>query len=98
MTGTQRTSDGLDPRRRMVLFRAWHRGTREFELLTGRFADAQIGELSEAEVDDFEKLIEVPERDLIGWITGNLVTPENYDTSVWRKMKAFHKPTGPLHR
>lgn len=98
MTGTQRTSDGLDARRRKVLFRAWHRGTREVELLTGRFADAQIGELSEAEMDDFEQLIEVPERDLIGWITGKLDLPENYDTSVWHRMMAFHAPTGPLHR
>ena len=29
MTGSTRSSDGLDPRRRRLLFRSWHRGTRE---------------------------------------------------------------------
>jgi succinate dehydrogenase flavin-adding protein (antitoxin of CptAB toxin-antitoxin module) len=29
MTGLTRTSEGLDPRRRRMLFRAWHRGMRE---------------------------------------------------------------------
>ena len=97
MSGTQRTSADLDPRRRRILFRAWHRGTREMELLFGGFADARIGALSESELDDFEQLIEVPERDLIGWLTGNLDTPQNYDTPVWRMMKAFHSHSGPIH-
>jgi antitoxin CptB len=43
MTGTIRSSDGLDVRRRRILFRAWHRGMREMDLIMGRFADAVIG-------------------------------------------------------
>ena len=39
MTGSSRSSDGLDPRRRRLLFRSWHRGTREADLIMGRFAD-----------------------------------------------------------
>ena len=41
MTGS-RSSDGLDARRRKLLFRAWHRGMREMDLIMGRFADAAI--------------------------------------------------------
>ena len=47
MTGTTRSSAGLDARRRRILYRSWHRGTREMDLLMGRFADALIGEMSE---------------------------------------------------
>ena len=43
MTGTKLSSEGLDPRRRKLLFRAWHRGMREMDLIMGRFADAAIG-------------------------------------------------------
>lgn len=49
MSGTTRTSADLDPRRRRTLFRAWHRGIREMDLIMGRFADAEIGDLSEEE-------------------------------------------------
>ena len=47
MTGTTRSSDGLDERRRRVLYRAWHRGMREADLITGRFADDAIDRLSD---------------------------------------------------
>ena len=43
MTGSQKSSEGLDPRRRRLLFRAWHRGSREMDLIMGPFADAWLG-------------------------------------------------------
>ncbi len=61
MTGTTRTSAGLDERRRRLLYRAWHRGMREMDLIMGRFADAAIGDMSEAELDAFERLTDVPD-------------------------------------
>ena len=42
MSGTTRSSEGLDLRRRKLLFRCWHRGLREVDLIMGRFADATI--------------------------------------------------------
>ena len=39
MSGTTRTSEGLDARRRKLLFRSWHRGIREMDLILGGFAD-----------------------------------------------------------
>lgn len=97
MTGSRRTSADLDPRRRKILFRAWHRGIREMDLLMGQFADAEIGTLSESELDDFEALIEVPDRDLFSWITGTEDTPSNYDTALFRRLKAFHTHSSPIH-
>ena len=89
MSGTTISSDGLDARRRRLLFRAWHRGMREVDLITGRFADAHIASLSEAEVDDFERLMDVPEPDLLAWVMGSVATPADYDTALFRKMCAF---------
>ena len=97
MSGTTRTSADLDIRRRQVLYRAWHRGMREMDLIMGRFADAEIGELSDEDLAEFERLIEVPDRDLLGWITGEIETPLNYDTSVFQRLKGFHTHTSPIH-
>ena len=97
MSGSSRTSADLDPRRRKILFRAWHRGMRETDLIMGRFADAEIGTLSDAELDEFEQLIEVLDRDLLSWITGEADVPENYDTAVFRRLKAFHNHSKPIH-
>jgi antitoxin CptB len=97
MTGTQRTSADLDPRRRRILFRAWHRGMREMDLIMGQFCDARIAALDDAELDEFERLIEVPDRDLLSWLTGEAETPSNYDLPVFRKLKDFHTHLGPIH-
>jgi antitoxin CptB len=45
MTGSNRTSAELSPRRRRILFRAWHRGIREMDLVFGQFADEQDQDL-----------------------------------------------------
>ena len=97
MSGTTRTSADLDVRRRRILFRAWHRGIREMDLIMGRCADAAIDAMSDAELDDFERLIEVPDRDLFRWITGEDETPSNYDTPIFRRIKAFHTHDAPIH-
>jgi antitoxin CptB len=97
MSGSTRSSEGLDPRRRKILFRAWHRGMREMDLIMGRFADAQIGALTDAELDEFERLIEVLDRDLLSWVTGEAQVPENYDSDVFRQLKAFHQHDKPIH-
>ena len=90
MTGMTRSSHGLDIRRRRLLFRAWHRGTREMDLLLGRFADARVASLDEAELGQLEALMDVPDRDLFVWLTAPETTPANYDLPVLRELRAFH--------
>jgi antitoxin CptB len=88
---TERTSDGLDLRRRKLLFRCWHRGMREMDLIMGRFADSAVAELSDGELADLERLIELPDRDLLAWVTGEVNVPEDVDSVVFRRMRDFHR-------
>jgi antitoxin CptB len=94
MTGTTRSSEGLDLRRRKLLFRSWHRGMREMDLIMGGFADARIGALSEGELAQFERLIEVPDRDLLAWITGEEAVPPDFDSALFRDLRDFHLTPG----
>ena len=95
MSGLSRTSDDLSPRRRKILYHAWHRGTRELDLLLGRFADDSIGTLTEGELDEFEALLEVDDRELFGWILGKLPVPDTAPKAVLAKVLAFAQ-TNPL--
>ncbi|MBY0612221.1 MAG: succinate dehydrogenase assembly factor 2 [Beijerinckiaceae bacterium] len=97
MSGQTVSSAEFDERRRKILFRAWHRGMREMDLIMGRFAEERLAAMSDDELDTFELLIEVPDRDLLAWITGREETPSNYDTLVFQALKAFHTHTKPIH-
>ena len=90
MTGTARSSDGLDARRRKLLFRAWHRGIREMDLIMGRFADAAIEQLSEAELTEFEALMELPDQQVLAWITGEAAALPEHDGPLLRRLREFH--------
>jgi antitoxin CptB len=90
MTGSTRSSENLDLRRRRLLFRAWHRGMREMDLIMGRFADTAIETLSEGDLMHFERLIDVPDCDLLAWITGGEAVPAEYDSALFRDLRAFH--------
>ena len=88
---TERSSEGLDPRRRRLLFRAWRRGVREMDLIVGRFADAHIEALDDAGLDDFERLIEAPNAELYAWVIGAADVPARYDTAVLAQLRRFHQ-------
>jgi antitoxin CptB len=88
-TGTTRTSDGLDLRRRKILFRAWHRGIKEMDLIMGRFADERLETLSAPELDEFEGLMQVPDQQLYAWINGSEDVPVARDTPLLRALREF---------
>jgi antitoxin CptB len=87
---TERSSAGLDERRRRLLFRAWRRGVREMDLIVGRFADACIDGFDDSELEQFQRLIEVPNAELYAWIVGHEAVPKEHDTPVLRQLIAFH--------
>ncbi|KIZ46493.1 MULTISPECIES: succinate dehydrogenase assembly factor 2 [Rhodopseudomonas] len=89
MTGTTRSSGGLDDRRKRLLFRCWHRGMREMDLILGRFADAQIGILTSAELDDLEKLIELPDADLYAAVASDARLSPDLGGQMFERIKAF---------
>jgi antitoxin CptB len=89
MTGSTRSSHGLDDRRKRLLFRCWHRGTREMDLILGRFADAEIGTLADDELSQLERLIEVPDPDLYAALTGDGTLAPEYASALFERIKAF---------
>lgn len=89
MTGSTRSSDGLDDRRKRLLFRCWHRGTREMDLILGRFADSEIEKLSEDEMVQFEYLMDVPDPDLYAALTGKMPPAPDYANRLFDRIQSF---------
>ena len=55
----------------------------------GRFADATIGELSDTELDAYERLTDVPEPELYAWITGERPVEPAHDTALFHRLRHF---------
>jgi antitoxin CptB len=89
-TGTNLSSEGLDARRRRLLFRCWHRGIREMDLVLGRFADAQLAELTDPELDELERWLDVPDQQIFAWVNGMQPAPAEFDTTLFRRLREFH--------
>jgi antitoxin CptB len=89
MTGSTRSSGGLDDRRKRLLFRCWHRGTREMDLILGRFADAEIAGLADSELAQLERLIELPDPDLYAALTGDAVLAPEYRSELFQRIKSL---------
>ena len=74
----------LDVRRKRAYFLSWHRGTREMDLLIGRFADHHLASLTPEQLERYEALLQVPDAALYAWITGLEDPPADHDTDVLR--------------
>ena len=69
--------DKFEYRRKRLRFRAWHRGTKEADLLLGPFADASLDGLDEEGLASFEALLDRSDPEIMDWMTGAAEPPDD---------------------
>jgi antitoxin CptB len=79
----------MDERRRKLRFRAWRRGFREMDMLVGNFADQNLERFTATELDEFERLLAVPDWEVYAWLIGQKEIPPNHQGPVLDQMIAF---------
>ncbi len=93
MTGTAEAAshagEALDPRRKKLLFRSWHRGMREMDFILGRFADAELHALTGDELDQYERLLDFPDDQFFLLITGDLPVPAHLECPLLQRILVF---------
>jgi antitoxin CptB len=72
----------LSPRRRRLLFRALHRGTKECDLMIGGFVRRHLAGFTDAELDELEGILELPDVDLADWLSGRRDMPPDVRTPL----------------
>jgi antitoxin CptB len=74
----------------MLIYRSWHRGSKETDILLGDFAKSQIHTLNEEELAVYTKLIEENDWDIYEWILNEEITvPQEY-ASIITKIRTFN--------
>lgn len=76
----------LDPRRRRLLFRAQHRGTKEADLMIGGFVSRHLAAFSDAELSEVEAVLDLPDVDLSDWLSGRREPPPHVRTPMLERM------------
>lgn len=60
--------DGLELRRKRAVYRALHRGTKELDLILGRYAEARVPLMEEVQLASFETVLAAQDPDVDLWI------------------------------
>lgn len=91
------SSDGgsSEARRKRLLFRAKRRGFKEVDLIFGTYAAEALSRLSEAELDQFEALLEAPDQEVYAWFKGDAPVPPEFDNPVFAEMRALCQRRNP---
>ncbi len=77
----------LEHRLRRLRFRAWHRGTKEADLLIGGFCDRYSASWNDDEAILFEMLLDEQDVDVMAWAIGTQPVPELFDTPMMKAMQ-----------
>ena len=74
-------------RLKRLRFRAWHRGTREADLMIGGFFDRYGADWSPEEMDWYETFLEEQDVDIMAWAIGTQPVPPRFHGDMMRKFK-----------
>ncbi len=69
-------SDVFESRRKRIIYRSWHRGCKETDIILGNFCDHFIQEMDDAGLTLFEQLLEEDDAAIWSWLT-HKTSPEN---------------------
>ena len=59
------------------------------DLIMGQFAEQNIGDLSETELGEFERLLATPDWEVYAWLVGQKPVPPNYAGPVMDRLMSF---------
>lgn len=80
-----------DLRRKRLLYRATHRGTKEADLIIGGFFQENAARLPDEKLPEAEEFLELSDLDLMDWIMGRKPAPERWKGSLLDEVMAWER-------
>lgn len=80
----------MDTKRKRLLFHCTHMGMKENDVMFGEFAQAHLADMSDAEVEELERLLTNNDLDLFKWVLGKLPVPPEWDTPLMKRLQEFN--------
>jgi antitoxin CptB len=77
-------------RLKRLRFRAWHRGTKEADMLIGGFFDRHFEGWDDEEMSWFEILLEEQDVDIMAWAIGTAEPPERYRGTMMQRLQTLN--------
>ena len=84
-------SEDIETAKKRLIFRSWHRGTREIDLMLGGFADAHLPGFNGEQVAAYDRFLKNNDPDIYNWITGQEPAPPDEDAGLMQLMLRFFK-------
>lgn len=78
-------------RQKRLLFRAEHRGMKEMDIILGRYAKQNLGQMSEAQMDELEHIMSFEDRELLNCFIGECCVPPALNTPLFQDILSFSK-------
>jgi antitoxin CptB len=83
---------GMESRIKRALYRANHRGTKEMDLVLGRYAEAELSSFDGPTLDAFEELLALPDPQIDRWIQGE--EPPGGVAPMIARIRRYHRLEG----
>lgn len=81
--------DGVEKRRKRLLYQSRHRGTKESDLFLGAFADRYLPNFTAAQLAEYDAILAETDDTLFDWIYGRATPPSRLDGEVMRLLLTF---------
>ena len=72
----------IENKRKRLIYRAWHRGMREMDMLIGNFARNHVPDFNEQELQEFEEMLSYNDQDLYDWYSKRRSLPAEKESDV----------------
>lgn len=82
--------DDIEVRRRRAAWRAGHRGTKELDILVGRFAEARLADMTAQDLVRFEQFLAVTDPELQAWLLAPGADPVGEFADLVGAIRRFH--------
>jgi antitoxin CptB len=84
----------LDTRKKRILYRAAHRGTKEADAIVGAFFAERTAGLRADQLDEADRVLELLDMDLMDWIIKKLPVPDDVRSPLLDELVAYGRAKG----